>query len=310
MRPIRRRRRLAQALGDLQRSAPASSAPPAAAARDRRLGIDAGAVVGRRSYRSCAASMQAGRGCDRWRRGYRADAIADAQSVRRASRRAHCPATGARMPCFAHDARPPEHASYAAAHRLRGRTGRAPARLRHHRAAAGRRDHAVAQRLGLECEPWSNPTGMILTFSDPQRPPGEQRHHARDPPAAGRERPVQAGRDRPHRRGRDGRRARAWPQAHAAHARAGPPAQPRRRRRCRCWRSGWRPRRVAGLLRLPWLDIGTAGADRAADRRAGAAVASTRPRLKEACDAIAGAGGRRGGGAGGQLRRAAQPEHA
>ncbi|MBP6797548.1 MAG: threonine/serine exporter family protein, partial [Luteimonas sp.] len=32
---------------------------------------------------------------------------------------------------------------------------------------------SVARRLGLDCEPWSNPTGLILTFSDPQRPPGE-----------------------------------------------------------------------------------------------------------------------------------------
>ena len=31
---------------------------------------------------------------------------------------------------------------------------------------------AVAHRLGLECEPWSNPTGMILSFSDPSRPGG------------------------------------------------------------------------------------------------------------------------------------------
>ncbi len=32
---------------------------------------------------------------------------------------------------------------------------------------------AVTQRLGIECEPWVNPTGMILTFSDPLRPPGD-----------------------------------------------------------------------------------------------------------------------------------------
>ncbi|WP_255515278.1 threonine/serine exporter family protein, partial [Luteimonas sp. J16] len=31
---------------------------------------------------------------------------------------------------------------------------------------------AVARRLGLDCEPWSNPTGLILSFSDPQQPPG------------------------------------------------------------------------------------------------------------------------------------------
>ena len=32
---------------------------------------------------------------------------------------------------------------------------------------------SVATSLQLDCEPWSNPTGLILTFSDPARPPGE-----------------------------------------------------------------------------------------------------------------------------------------
>lgn len=32
---------------------------------------------------------------------------------------------------------------------------------------------AVTQRLGLGCEPWVNPTGMVLSFSDPLRPPGD-----------------------------------------------------------------------------------------------------------------------------------------
>lgn len=32
---------------------------------------------------------------------------------------------------------------------------------------------SVTQRLGLECEPWINPTGMVLSFSDPMRPPGD-----------------------------------------------------------------------------------------------------------------------------------------
>ena len=31
----------------------------------------------------------------------------------------------------------------------------------------------VAKRLGLACEPWSNPTGIILAFRDPARPVGE-----------------------------------------------------------------------------------------------------------------------------------------
>src|SRR5690606_30316710 len=32
---------------------------------------------------------------------------------------------------------------------------------------------SVARKLALECEPWSNPTGIILAFSDPARPAGE-----------------------------------------------------------------------------------------------------------------------------------------
>jgi hypothetical protein len=31
---------------------------------------------------------------------------------------------------------------------------------------------ALSQRLGLDCEPWSNPTGLILSFNDPARPLG------------------------------------------------------------------------------------------------------------------------------------------
>jgi len=32
---------------------------------------------------------------------------------------------------------------------------------------------SIAERLGVGCEPWCNPTGMILTFNNPERPPGE-----------------------------------------------------------------------------------------------------------------------------------------
>ncbi|NZA27069.1 threonine/serine exporter family protein [Luteimonas sp. SJ-92] len=32
---------------------------------------------------------------------------------------------------------------------------------------------AVTQQLDLDCEPWVNPTGMVLSFNDPQRPPGD-----------------------------------------------------------------------------------------------------------------------------------------
>src|SRR5690606_40315202 len=32
---------------------------------------------------------------------------------------------------------------------------------------------AVSHKLELDCEPWSSPTGIILSFSDPKRPPGD-----------------------------------------------------------------------------------------------------------------------------------------
>ena len=32
---------------------------------------------------------------------------------------------------------------------------------------------SVTRQLALKCEPWANPTGMILAFSDPARPAGE-----------------------------------------------------------------------------------------------------------------------------------------
>jgi uncharacterized membrane protein YjjP (DUF1212 family) len=38
--------------------------------------------------------------------------------------------------------------------------------------------NAVAASLQLDCEPWSNPTGLILTFSDPKRPPGRATRRA------------------------------------------------------------------------------------------------------------------------------------
>src|SRR3546814_11821960 len=31
----------------------------------------------------------------------------------------------------------------------------------------------VSQKLGLDCEPIANPTGMVLSFRDPARPPGD-----------------------------------------------------------------------------------------------------------------------------------------
>ena len=135
---------------------------------------------------------------------------------------------------------------------------------------------AVAKRLGLECEPWVNPTGMILAFSDPARPAGEsdttrvirlglgdtdlyklcEADRIAEDVMAGR---TQIADGRQALRGR-GMQLLGFALASAA---------------------------VAGLLRLPWLDIATAGViglliglvDIAAQQR---------PRLQEAADAISG----------------------
>ncbi|WP_242109706.1 threonine/serine ThrE exporter family protein [Luteimonas aquatica] len=143
---------------------------------------------------------------------------------------------------------------------------------------------AVSQTLGLECEPWVNPTGMILAFSDPSRPPGDSdtTRVIRVPPGdtdlyklceADRiAEEVMAGRI-------------GLAEGHAALRALDRPAG---------WRGvslrvlafGLASASVAGLLRLPWLDIATAGL-------IGVLVGliewftPRRPRLREASDAIA-----------------------
>ncbi len=142
---------------------------------------------------------------------------------------------------------------------------------------------AVSQTLGLDCEPWVNPTGMVLTFSDLSRPPGESdtTRVLRIPPGdvdlhrlceADRiAEDVMAGR-MGLAEGFDALRALDRPQ----------------RWRGAAWQIvafGLVSASMAGLLRLPWLDIATAGL-------IGLLVglldwtARQRPRLREAADAI------------------------
>lgn len=144
---------------------------------------------------------------------------------------------------------------------------------------------SVARRLALDCQPWSNPTGIILAFSDPSRPAGEsdttrvirmgpgdtnlrklcEVDRIAEEVISGRM-GVSAGRaalrelDRP-----DSRRARAMLAIGFALASAS----------------------VAGLLRLPWLDIATAGAIGFLIGLL-ALAAQSRPRLHEAFEALAG----------------------
>lgn len=142
---------------------------------------------------------------------------------------------------------------------------------------------AVSQRLGLECEPWINPTGMVLSFSDPTRPPGETdtTRVLRLPPGDNDlyklcevdriAEDVMAGRM-------------GLAEGHAAlRALDRPPG----------WRGsalqvlafGLSSASIAGLLRLPWLDIATAGL---IGLLVGMIewVSSQRPRLREASDAL------------------------
>jgi uncharacterized membrane protein YjjP (DUF1212 family) len=144
--------------------------------------------------------------------------------------------------------------------------------------------NAVASKLHLGCEPWSNPTGMILTFSDPQRPPGDSdtTRVIRLPPGetdlyklceADRiAEDVMAGRldlasghvallalDRPRSANWNAMQVVAFGLASAA---------------------------VAGLLRLPWLDIATAGGTGLLIGLLELAKGG-HPQLKEAGDALA-----------------------
>ena len=144
---------------------------------------------------------------------------------------------------------------------------------------------AVAKRLGLECEPWVNPTGMILAFSDPARPAGE----------SDTTRVIRLG------LGDTDLYKLCEADRIAEDVMAGRTqiADGRQSLRALSRGTGWRGRgmqllgfalasaAVAGLLRLPWLDIATAGViglliglvDIAAQQR---------PRLQEAADAISG----------------------
>jgi uncharacterized membrane protein YjjP (DUF1212 family) len=143
---------------------------------------------------------------------------------------------------------------------------------------------AVATRLGLECEPWSNPTGLILTFSDPTRPPGDgdTTRVIRLPPGDTDLAKLVAA-DRIAEDVMAGRLDLA-----AGHAALRALDRPLSRRTVTMeWMAfGLASAAVAGLLRLPWLDIATAGVT---GLLIGALQLLTpgRPQLKEASDAVA-----------------------
>jgi uncharacterized membrane protein YjjP (DUF1212 family) len=144
--------------------------------------------------------------------------------------------------------------------------------------------NAVASSLKLDCEPWSNPTGLILTFSDPERPPGESdtTRVIRLPPGdTDLAKLCEA--DRIAEEVMAGRLDLAA--GHAA-LRALDHAPSRRSNALQVFGFGLAAGAVAGLLRLPWLDIATAGATGLLIGLLDVATRQ-RPQLKEAGDALA-----------------------
>ena len=144
---------------------------------------------------------------------------------------------------------------------------------------------AVSQRLGLECEPWTNPTGMILSFSDPSMPPGASDTTRVLRLAPGETDLARLGEaDRIAEAVLSGQLGLAEGQA-ALDVLATPPGP--RKRALEAVGFGVVAAAVAALLRLPWLDIATAGGT---GLLLGVLVqlARPRPRLREAEEAVAG----------------------
>jgi uncharacterized membrane protein YjjP (DUF1212 family) len=142
---------------------------------------------------------------------------------------------------------------------------------------------SVSQKLGLECEPMANPTGMVLSFSDPARPPGDSdtTRVIRVPPGDNNLSKLCEA-DRIAEDVMAGRVGLAEGYA-ALRALDRPPG--RRDQVLLVLAFGLSSASVAGLLRLPWLDIGTAGL---IGLLVGLVdwVSLPRPRLREASEAI------------------------
>ncbi|HEY4582195.1 MAG TPA: threonine/serine exporter family protein [Lysobacter sp.] len=144
---------------------------------------------------------------------------------------------------------------------------------------------AVAVRLGIGCEPWTNPTGLILTFSDPGRATG-----LRDTTRVIRLSPGEVDLHRLTETDRIAEEVLAGTlepiEAKAQMLALDAPATPAMRR-AEVAAFGLAAASVAGLLRLPWLDIGVAGATGLLIGLL-AQLAETRPRMRPGFEALAG----------------------
>lgn len=144
---------------------------------------------------------------------------------------------------------------------------------------------ALSTQLGLDCEPWSNPTGLILSFSDPSRPLG-----ASDTTRVIR---LAPGENDLYKLSESDRIAEAVAAGAMSIAQGHTALRGLDRKPSLRWRAtqlmafALASGAVAGLWRLPWLDIATAtliglliGVQSLLNER--------RPRLKEASDAVSG----------------------
>jgi uncharacterized membrane protein YjjP (DUF1212 family) len=143
---------------------------------------------------------------------------------------------------------------------------------------------ALSQRLDLECEAWSNPTGLILSFSDPGKPLGssDTTRVIRLPPGENDLHKLSEA-DRIAEAVANGQMSIA--QGHTALRTLDRPPTTRTRV-LQVLAFGLAAAGVAGLWRLPWLDIGTAA-------MTGLLIglldqyAARHPAMKEASDALA-----------------------
>ncbi|KAF1689749.1 threonine/serine ThrE exporter family protein [Pseudoxanthomonas koreensis] len=143
---------------------------------------------------------------------------------------------------------------------------------------------ALSQRLDLECEPWSNPTGLILSFNDPGKPLGSNdiTRVIRLPPGENDLHKLSEA-DRIAEVVANGQMSIA--QGHTA-LRTLDRAPSTRSRVMQVLAFGLAAAGVAGLWRLPWLDIATAAATGLLIGLLDLCI-SSRPALKEASEALA-----------------------
>ena len=142
---------------------------------------------------------------------------------------------------------------------------------------------ALSRQLGLECEPWSNPTGIILSFSDPSRALG-----ASDTTRVIR---LALGENDLHKLSEADRIAEAVAGGRMSISQGHAALRGLDRARSRRWHAaqvlvfGLSSAGVAGLWRLPWTDIATAGLIGLLIGGL-SQLTGRRPRLAEASDAI------------------------